>query len=102
MNTGELYIKTFFLVILCIYSLDNSTLNAKCLCTCVNKKVKIICKDVSDVKPVCMPFKCNSDPIGKIPKIDPPEVTNELKSGCKGTKTIDLSNNKLFEREECQ
>ena len=79
-----------------------SPLNAKCVCKCVNKKVEIICKKDSDIKPICMPFTCDDGWVGEIPKISPPEAANALKKGCEGSETIDLSGDKVLSREECQ
>ena len=56
-----------------------------------NEKIEIICKKVSDVKPVCMPFACDNESIGAIPKISPPEKPTVFKRGCESTETIDLS-----------
>ena len=79
-----------------------SPLNAKCVCKCVNKKVEIICKKDSDVKPICMPFTCDNGLIGEIPKISPPEPANAFKKGCEGSESVDLSGDKVLLREECQ
>ena len=79
-----------------------SPLNAKCVCYCVNKKVEIICKKDSDIKPICMPFTCDKRPIVEIPKISPPEPANVFKKGCEAFKTSDLSGEKVLLREECQ
>ena len=79
-----------------------SPLNAKCVCKCINKKVEIICKKGSDVKPICMPFTCNNGLIGEIPKISPPEQANAFKKGCEGFESVDLSGGKILLREKCQ
>ncbi len=96
------YIKALFLCILSFHSFFMPPLKAECVCKCVNKKVEIICKKISDVKPVCMPFTCDSGLIGEIPKINAPEAINIFKSGCESTETIDLSGDKVLLRKECQ
>ena len=48
-----------------------------------------------------MPFQCDSSLIEKIPKITPPETGNSFNRDCEGTKTIDLSDDKVLLREEC-
>ena len=102
MSAGKRYIKSLFLYILVFYSFYISPLNAKCVCECINKKVEIICKKDSDVKPICMPFKCNNGLIGEIPKISPPEPANPPKKGCEGSESVDLSGDKILLREKCQ
>ena len=79
-----------------------SPLNAKCVCKCINKKVEIICKKGSDVKPICMPFTCNNGLIGEIPKISPPEPANSFKKGCEDSESVDLNGGKILLREKCQ
>ena len=102
MSAIERYIKSLLLYILVLHSFYISPLSAKCACKCVNKKVEIICEKVSDVKPICMPFACDNGLIGEIPKISPPETVNAFKKGCEGSKTKDLSGDKVLLREECQ
>ena len=101
MGASNRYIKSFPLYILVFQCFYISQLNAKCVCKCVNKKVEIICKKASDVKPVCMPFACDNGLIGEIPKINPPEKTNVFKRSCESAETIDLSSGKLILRENC-
>ena len=102
MRPSERYIKSLFLYIL-IFNLSSiSPSNAKCVCKCVNKKVEIICKKDSDIKPICMPFTCDDRLIGEIPKISPPEPANAFEKGCKGSESLDLSGDKVLLREECQ
>ena len=102
MSARKRGIKSLFLYILVFYSSYISTLNAKCVCKCVNKKVEIICKKDSDVKPICMPFTCDNGLTGEIPKISPPETANAFKKGCKSSEKIDISGDKVLLREECQ
>jgi len=102
MSASARYIKSFFLYIFIFYLSSISPLNAKCVCKCVNKKVEIICKKDSDIKPICMPFTCDNRQIGEIPKISPPEPANVFKKGCEAFKTSDLSGEKVLLREECQ
>ena len=84
------------------YFSSTPPLNAKCVCKCVNKKVEIICKKGSDVKPICMPFTCDKGLIGEIPKISPPETANAFKKGCEGSERKDLSGDKVLLRQECR
>ena len=102
MSAGERYIKPLFLYILVLHSFYISPLNAKCVCKCINKKVEIICKKDSDVKPICMPFTCDNGLIGEIPKISPPEPASPFKNGCEGSESVDLSGDTVLLREECQ
>ena len=102
MSASERYIKFLFLYIVIFYVSSTSPLNAKCVCKCVNKKVEIICKKGSDVKPICMPFTCDDGLIGEIPKISPPETVNAFKKGCESSESIDLSGDKVLLRQECQ
>ena len=102
MSASKRYIKSLFLYILVLHSFYISPLNAKCVCKCINKKVEIICKKDSDVKPICMPFTCDDRLIGEIPKISPPEPANAFEKGCKGSESLDLSGDKVLLREECQ
>ena len=95
-------VKSLFLYILVLHSFYISPLNAKCVCKCINKKVEIICKKDSDIKPICMPFTCDDRLIGEIPKISPPEAANAFKKGCEGSERIDLSGDKVLLRQECQ
>ena len=103
MRPGERYLKSLFLYVF-IFNLSSiSPLNAKCVCKCINKKVEIICKKGSDVKPICMPFTCDDGVIDEFPKIRPPEQpANAFKKGCEGSKSVDLSGDKVLLREECQ
>ena len=102
MRASERYIKFPFLYIVIFYVSSTSPLNAKCVCKCVNKKVEIICKKGSDVKPICMPFTCTNRLVEEIPKISPPERANAFKKGCEGSERIDLSGDKVLLRQECQ
>ena len=102
MSTSKRYIKSLFLHILIFCLSSISPLNAKCVCKCINKKVEIICKKDSDIKPICMPFTCDDRLIGEIPKISPPEPANAFEKGCKGSESLDLSGDKVLLREECQ
>ena len=102
MRPSERYIKSLLLYILIFYLSSVAPSDAKCVCKCVNKKVEIICKKDSDIKPICMPFTCDDGWVGEIPKISPPEAANALKKGCEGSETIDLSGDKVLSREECQ
>ena len=102
MSASKRYIKSLFLYIFIFCLSSISSLNAKCVCKCINKKVEIICKKDSDIKPICMPFTCDDGWVGEIPKISPPEAANALKKGCEGSETIDLSGDKVLSREECQ
>ena len=102
MRASEHYIKFLFLYISIFYVSSTSPLNAKCVCKCVNKKVEIICKKGSDVKPICMPFTCDNGLVEEIPKISPPERANAFKKGCEGSERIDLSGDKVLLRQECQ
>ena len=102
MTASEHYIKSLFLYISLFYLSSISPLNAKCVCKCFNKKVEIICKKGSDVKPICMPFTCDSGLTGEIPKIIPPEKANVFKKDCEMSETIDLSDDKILLREKCQ
>ena len=102
MRASERYIKFPFLYIVIFYVSSTSLLNAKCVCKCVNKKVEIICKKGSDVKPICMPFTCTNGLVKEIPKISPPERANVFKKGCEGSERIDLSGDKVLLRQECQ
>ena len=49
-----------------------------------------------------MPFTCDNRPIGEIPKISPPEPANAFKKGCKGSESVDLSDDKILLREKCE
>ena len=102
MDEIEGCIKTVFLYFLILNLLYISPVNAKCVCKCVNKKVEIICKKDSDVKPICMPFTCDDGLIGEVPKISPPETINSFKKGCETSETIDVSGDKFLLREKCQ
>ena len=102
MSASKRYIKSLFLHILVFHSFYISPINAKCVCKCVNKKVEIICKKDSDVKPICMPFTCDNELIGEIPKISPPEPANAAIKGCEGSELVDLSGDKILLREKCQ
>ena len=102
MSATERYIEFLFLYIFIFYFSSISPLYAKCVCKCVNKKVEIICKNESDVKPICMPFACDDGLIGEIPKISPPKTANAFKKGCEGVEKIDLGDDKFVLREECQ
>ena len=102
MSASKSYIKSLFLYILVFHSFYISPINAKCLCKCINKKVEIICKKDSDVKPICMPFTCDNELIGEIPKISPPEPANAAIKGCEGSELVDLSGDKILLREKCQ
>ena len=102
MSASKRYIKSLFLYILVFHPFCISQLNAKCVCKCINKKVEIICKKDSDIKPICMPFTCDDRLIGEIPKISPPEPANAFEKGCKGSESLDLSGDKVLLREECQ
>ena len=102
MSASKRGIKSLFLYILVFHSIYFSPLNAKCVCKCVNKKVEIICKKDSDVKPICMPFTCDNEFIGKVPKISPPEPAKAFKNGCEGFESVDLSGDKILLREICQ
>ena len=102
MSASKRYIKSLFLCILVFHSFYISPLNAKCVCKCINKKVEIICKEDSDVKPICMPFTCNNVLIREIKEISPPEPANAFKKGCEGSKSVDLSGDKILLREKCQ
>ena len=102
MSASKRGINSLFLHILVFHSFYISPLNAKCVCKCINKKVEIICKKNSDVKPICMPFTCDNGLIGEIPKISPPEPASSFKKGCKGFESVDLSGDKVLLREECQ
>ena len=102
MSAIERYIKFLFIYILIFYVSSTSPLNAKCVCKCVNKKVEIICKKGSDVKPICMPFTCDNGLIEEILKISPPERANAFKKGCEGSERKDLSGDKVLLRQECQ
>jgi len=102
MSANKRVIKSLFLYILVFHSIYISTLNAKCVCKCVNKNVEIICKKDSDIKPICMPFTCNNEFIGEVPKITPPEPAKAFKNGCESFESVDLSGNKILPREKCQ
>lgn len=102
MSASKRSIKSLFLYILVFHSSYISPLNAKCVCKCVNKKVEIICKKDSDVKPICMPFTCDNGFIGDIPKISPPEPAKAFKKGCEGSESVDLSGDVILLRETCQ
>ena len=102
MSASKRYTKSLFLYIFIFCLSNTSPLNAKCVCKCINKKVEIICKKNSDVKPICMPFTCDNGLIGEIPKISPPEPASSFKKGCKGFESVDLSGDKVLLREECQ
>ena len=102
MSACERYIKSLFLLFFIFNFTRTSPLNAKCVCKCVNKKVEIICKKGSDVKPICMPFTCTNGLVEEIPKISPPERANAFKKGCEGSERIDLSGDKVLLRQECQ
>ena len=96
------YIKALFLCILSFHSFFMPPLKAECVCKCVNKKVEIICKKISDVKPVCMPFTCDNGLTVEIPKISPPEPANAFKKGCEDSESVDISGDKILLREKCQ
>ena len=102
MSASKRYIKSPFRYIFIFYLSSISPLNAKCVCKCINKKVEIICKKGSDVKPICMPFTCNNGLIEEVPKISPPEPANAFKKGCEGSESVDLSGGKILLREKCQ
>ena len=102
MSASKRYIESLFLCILVFHSFYISPLNAKCVCKCINKKVGIICKEDSDVKPICMPFTCDNGLIGEIPKISPPEPVNAFKKGCEGSESVNLSGDKILLRKKCQ
>ena len=102
MSASKRYIKSLFLYIFIFCLSSISSLNAKCVCKCINKKVEIICKKDSDIKPICMPFTCDDRLIGEIPKTIPPASPNAFKKGCEGSERIDLSGDKVLLREECQ
>ena len=102
MSASKRGIKSLFLYILVFHSFYISPLNAKCVCKCVNKKVEIICKKDLDVKPICMPYKCDNGLIGEVPKISPPEPAKSFKKGCEGSESVDLTGDKIFLREKCQ
>ncbi len=102
MSASGCYVKSFFLNIFIFYLLSISSINAKCVCKCVNKTMAIICEKDSDVKPICMPFKCHNRLIGDIPKISPPKTANVDKKGCERSEIIDLSSDKVLSREQCQ
>ena len=101
-SASKRYIKFLFLYILGFHSFYISPLNAKCVCKCVNKKVEIICKKDSDVKPICMPYACDNGLIEEIPKISLPEPAKAFKNGCEGSASVDLSGDKIILREKCQ
>ena len=102
MTASNRSIVSLFFYILVLNSFYISPLNAKCVCQCVNKKIEIICKKDSDVKPICMPFTCDNGLIGEIPKISPPEPAKAFRKGCEGSESVDLSGDKILLREECQ
>ena len=102
MGSSEQYIRSFFLYIIIFSFSGTSSLNAKCVCKCVNKKVEIICKKDSDIKPICMPFTCDNGLVDEIPKISPPETANVFNKGCEGSEIKELSGDKVLLREECQ
>ena len=102
MRASERYIKFPFLYIVIFYVSSTSPLNAKCVCKCVNKKVEIICKKGSDVKPICMPFTCDNGLVEEIPKISPPKRANAFEKSCEGSERIDLSGDKVLLRQECR
>ena len=102
MSTNKGGIKSLFLYILVFHSIYISPLHAKCVCKCANKKVEFICKKDSDVKPICMPFTCDTGFIGEVPKISPPEPAKVFKEGCKGFESVDLSGDKILLRKKCQ
>ncbi len=102
MIASERYIRSLFLHISIFYLSSIPPLNAKCVCKCVNKRVEIICKKGSDVKPICMPFTCDTGFIGEIPKISPPEPAKVFKKGCNGSESVDLSGDKILLRKKCR
>ena len=102
MTASNRSIVSLFFYILVLNSFYISPLNAKCVCQCVNKKIEIICKKDSDVKPICMPFTCDNGLIGEIPKISPPEPAKAFKKGCEGSESVDLSGDKILLKEKCQ
>ena len=102
MSASKRGVKSLFLYILVFHSFYISPLNAKCVCKCVNNKVEIICKKDSDVKPICMPFTCNNEFMGEVPKIRLPEPAKVFNNGCERSESVDLSGDKILEREKCQ
>ena len=102
MSSSERYIKFLFLYIFIFCVSSTSPLSAKCECKCVNKKVEIICKKGSNVKPICMPFTCDNGLVEEIPKISPPKRANAFEKSCEGYERIDSSGDKVLLRQECR
>ena len=92
----------FFLGSLVLLVIKLPIANAKCVCECENNKLKIVCEDVSDIKPVCMPLKCNRNLIGEIKQIIAPVSETEKEMTCKNTEKLDPTNSSIVQKRECK
>ena len=102
MSINKFQIKIVFICFLVLIGLKSSFLNAKCSCECVGSEVKVVCKGISDIKPVCMPFSCKKTSISEVQKIDPPIPALGTKKRCKISEKIDLNNREVLLKEDCQ
>ena len=102
MNLSKFKVQILFIAIIIITCVKNSEAIARCICKCVDNQVKIICRNASDIKPVCMPFKCKGFSTNNMEKIAPPEGKKSFLKKCRSLQKTNQENGDILLIEKCQ